>query len=129
MSARVLVVDDNPVNLKLACEVLSFEGFEVLSAVDAVQALCVLEASVPDLILMDIALPGVDGLTLTRQLKQDPRWRAVPVVALTASAMKGDAERAFSAGCEGYIRKPIDTRAFADQVRRYLRPGGTKLMR
>lgn len=121
MNACILVVDDNPTNLKLASEVLELEGHEVLRAVDADDALAVLRDHVPHLILMDIALPGMDGLDLTRILKSDARLRAVPIVALSAFAMKGDEEKALAAGCNGYITKPISTRTFPAQVRAFLR--------
>lgn len=114
--SRILVVDDNPTNLKLASDVLEFEGHEVLRAIDAEQAQDILRETVPDLILMDIALPGMDGLTLTRRLKADARTRHVPIVALTAFAMKGDDQKAREAGCDGYITKPIDTRRLPEQV-------------
>lgn len=122
MSARILVVDDNPTNLKLVGDVLEADGFEVVRATDAEQAQILLGGDLPGLILMDIALPGMDGLTLTRKLKSDPRFAAVPVVALTAFAMKGDAEKARDAGCAGYITKPIDTRMLPRQVRAFLSP-------
>lgn len=121
MSCRILVVDDNATNLKLAAEVLEVDGCEVLRAGDAEQALALLQRTSPDLILMDIALPGIDGLELTRRLKSDPQLRSTPVVALSAFAMKGDEARALAAGCDGYITKPIDTRSFAAQVRTFLR--------
>lgn len=121
MSAFIFIVDDNPANLKLACDVLEFEGYRVGRAVDAEQAQELLEHEVPDLILMDIALPGMDGLTLTRKLKADARFRHVPIVALTAFAMKGDDQRAREAGCNGYITKPIDTRKLPHQVAEFLR--------
>jgi CheY-like chemotaxis protein len=111
MSAKILVVDDNPTNLKLVSQVLEFEGYEILTAIDAEEAQVVLADTLPDLILMDIALPGMDGLTLTRKLKADERTRHIRIVALTAFAMKGDDQKAFDAGCDGYITKPIDTRA------------------
>jgi CheY-like chemotaxis protein len=114
--ALILIVDDNPVNLKLAASVLGFAGYQILEATDASQALDVIRQTPPDLILMDIALPGMDGLTLTRQLKADPTTRHIRIVALTASAMKGDDQKAKTAGCDGYITKPIDTRKFAEQV-------------
>jgi len=124
-SARILVVDDNPVNRKLACNLLELEGHTVAQAEDAPSALAVLAAgALPDLILMDIALPGMDGLTLTRQLRADPRYHAVPIVALTAFAMKGDEQKALAAGCDGYIAKPIDTRRFPGQVRAHLPEAG-----
>jgi CheY-like chemotaxis protein len=116
MSAKILVVDDNPINLKLVSDVLGFEGYEILKAVDAEEAQIVLTANLPDLILMDIALPGMDGLTLTRKLKADPRTRQIWIVALTAFAMKGDDRKAVEAGCDGYITKPIDTRKLPETV-------------
>ena len=120
MKSRILVVDDNATNLKLASEVLEMEGHEVLRAVDAEDALAVLRLHVPDLILMDIALPGMDGLELTRRLKVDARLRTVPIVALSAFAMKGDEEKALASGCDGYITKPINTRTFPAQVQNFL---------
>ena len=120
MSAKILVVDDNPTNLKLVSDVLAYEGHDVLKAVDAEEAQLVLADTLPDLILMDIALPGMDGLTLTRKLKADERTRHVRIVALTAFAMKGDDQKAFDAGCDGYITKPIDTRKLPGQVVEFL---------
>ena len=120
MTARVLIVDDHPANLKLAADVLLSEGFGVETAQDAEQARAILEQRIPDLILMDIAMPGMDGLTLTRLLKTQSRYQRVPIVALTASAMRGDEAKALAAGCVGYITKPIDTRAFGLQVRAFL---------
>jgi CheY-like chemotaxis protein len=120
MAARILIVDDNAVNLKLASALLELEGYEVAQAADAEQAQEMLAGVLPDLILMDIALPGMDGLALTRKLKADERLKHIPVVALTAFAMKGDEEKARAAGCEGYITKPIDTRALAEQIARVL---------
>ena len=119
--ARILIVDDNRTNLKLASDVLSFDGYEILNAFDAESAQVIIRSSRPDLILMDIALPGMDGLTLTRLLKGDEATRDIVVVALTASAMKGDDARAREAGCDGYITKPIDTRMLPGAVAEYLR--------
>jgi CheY-like chemotaxis protein len=116
MSANILVIDDNPTNLKLVSDLLEFEGYKILKAVDAEEAMVVLADTLPELILMDIALPGMDGLTLTRQLKADERTRHIRIVALTAFAMKGDDQKAFDAGCDGYITKPIDTRKLPGQV-------------
>lgn len=113
---RILIVDDNPTNLRLAAEVLELAGYAPLKAVDAEQALAMLQSDMPDLILMDIALPGMDGLSLTRKLKLDARLRHVPVIALTAFAMKGDDRKALEAGCAAYITKPIDTRRLPQQV-------------
>ena len=116
MRAKILVVEDNPINLKLVSDLLEFEGHEMLRAVNAEEAQAVLAGILPDLILMDIALPGMDGLTLTRQLKADERTRGIRIVALTAFAMKGDEQKALDAGCDGYITKPIDTREFPGRV-------------
>jgi len=117
---RILVVDDNPTNLKLAADVLEWSGFQVSGAADAEQALELIGEAPPELILMDIGLPGMDGLTLARKLKADPATGHIPIVAMTAFAMKGDAQKVFDAGCDGYISKPIDTRTFASQVSRCL---------
>ena len=121
-NARILVVDDNPTNLKLVTDLLAWSGYEISQAGDAEAALEALRWSVPDLILMDIALPGMDGLALTRQLKANESTRHIRIVALTAFAMKGDEEKAFEAGCDGYIRKPINTRSLPDQVANLLKP-------
>lgn len=117
----ILIVDDNPINLKLARLLLSGEGYEVRTALDAEQALGLLGEFQPHLILMDIQLPGMDGLELTRRLKADPKTQTIAIVALTAYAMKGDEEKALACGCSGYISKPIDTRCFGAQVAHYLR--------
>ena len=126
MKPRILIVDDNPTNLRLATDILADAGCEVLQAGDAEQAQAMLAEFMPDLILMDIALPGMDGLTLTRKLKADDRFRRIPIVALTASAMKGDEEKAIAAGCLAYITKPIDTRRFAATVLGFLGPDRVK---
>ncbi len=120
MAARILVVDDNPTNLKLACDVLEMDGFEVKRAMNAEEAVAVINQIQLDLILMDIELPGTDGLTLTRMLKADKSTKHIPIVAMTAFAMKGDDQKALQAGCEGYITKPIDTRKFPQQVAQFL---------
>jgi CheY-like chemotaxis protein len=116
----ILVVDDNPQNLKLARVLLSGEGYEVRTATDAENALEVLESFAPALILMDLQLPGMDGLTLTRRLKSDPNRAKMVIVAFTAYAMKGDAEKALAAGCDGYVSKPIDTHALPRLVAEFL---------
>lgn len=112
----VLIVDDNAQNLKLARVVLSGAGYEVKTATDAEEALEVLASFKPRLILMDVQLPGMDGLTLTRRLKADPAFKGVAIIALSAYAMKGDAEKAFAAGCDGYITKPIDIASLPEAV-------------
>jgi two-component system cell cycle response regulator DivK len=122
-----LVVDDNPDNLALTQVLLECEGYEVRMAEDAKQTLGILRTYRPMLILMDVQLPEMDGLELTRLLRLDPALTGVIIVALTAYAMKGDQENAKAAGCDGYITKPIDTRTFAGVVGGYLsmEPGRT----
>ncbi len=117
----ILIVDDNATNLKLVKVLLVKEGYEIRTAGDAEEALKVLQAFKPRLILMDLQLPGMDGLTLTRQLKAAPETKDILIVALTAYAMKGDDEKALAAGCDGYITKPIDTQAFPAQIAGYLK--------
>jgi two-component system cell cycle response regulator DivK len=104
---RVLIVEDNPANMTLATFLVETAGHTVISATDAEAGLTLARAEQPDLILMDIQLPGMDGLEATRQLKRDDATRAIPVIALTALAMKGDEERIRAAGCDGYIAKPL----------------------
>ena len=116
----ILVVEDNEANQLLVRAVLEMEGHRVSLAASAPEAIDQIRAARPDLILMDVQLPGQDGLSLTRDLKSDPATSAIPVVALTAHAMTGDRETALSAGCAGYISKPIDTRTFGPLVRQYL---------
>lgn len=118
----ILVVDDNDAGQLLVRTVLELEGFRVDSAGSSEQVLERLNVRTPDLILMDVQLPGQDGLALTRQIKADAATAAIPIVALTAHAMAGDREQALAAGCIGYISKPIDTRLLGDQVRGFL-PG------
>ena len=116
----ILIVDDNAVNLKLLRITLAVAGYNVQTAIDAEQALSVLASFRPRLILMDIQLPGMDGLELTRRLKADPATRDAIVLAVTAYAMKGDEQRALEAGCDGYVTKPIDTRTLAGTIARSL---------
>jgi CheY-like chemotaxis protein len=118
--SMILVVEDNDANQLLASAVLEREGYTVELAGSSEEALERLSAHVPDLILMDVQLPGRDGLSLARQLKADPATAGIPIVALTALAMAGDRERTLEAGCLGYIAKPIDTRTFAAEVRKFL---------
>jgi len=113
---NILVVDDNAVNRKLACDLLESEGYLVRGVPNAERALEEISFTTPDLILMDIGLPGMDGLTLTRKLKTDEITKSIHVIALTAFAMKGDYEKAMDAGCDGYISKPIETRKFVSQI-------------
>jgi CheY-like chemotaxis protein len=115
-----MVVDDNEINLRLVSDLLEIEGFSVLRCPDAETALSIINQIQPVLILMDIALPGMDGLQLTRTLKGNDHTKKIKIVALTAFAMKGDKEKVIAAGCDGYITKPIDTRRFKEQISVYL---------
>jgi two-component system cell cycle response regulator len=118
----VLVVDDNPENLKLVLVILAASGYELITASDALEALRFLELRRPDLILLDLQLPGMDGLELTRRLKADATMCAIPIVAVTAYAMKGDETKARDAGCDGYLVKPVDKRLLRETVKSYLEP-------
>src|SRR5207244_9563013 len=117
----ILIVDDNPLNSELMSETLEFAGYQARSAADAEEALAILKTHRPGLIVMDIQLPGMDGLELTRLIKANPETRHITVVAVTSYAMKGDEAKALASGCDGYISKPIDTRAFPDQIGKYFR--------
>jgi PAS domain S-box-containing protein len=114
--ARILIVDDNPTNLALLSNILDFEGYHIVEAPDAETAQQLIAEDPPDLILMDVGLPGMDGLTLTRALKGNPATRHILIAVVTAGAMKGDDDKAREAGCDAYITKPIDTRALPGQV-------------
>jgi CheY-like chemotaxis protein len=121
MSAeRILVVDDNPTNLKLLSFILETMGHEVHCVADAAEALAAIGSFRPRLMLVDLQLPGMDGFELTRRLKADPETSEITIVAVTAYAMKGDDERAAKAGCDGYLTKPIDTRALPGIINGYL---------
>ncbi|MEW5744267.1 MAG: response regulator [Nitrospirota bacterium] len=117
----ILVVDDNRDNRELVAKVLGIRGYRIVEAVDGEEALSKVSSERPDLILMDISLPKVDGYEVTRRLKSREEYRDIPVIALTAHAMRGDCEKALQAGCEGYLPKPVDVRALPDQIRRFLK--------
>jgi len=121
----ILVVDDHPQNLKLVEVILAAEGYDVRTAVDAEHALEVLDSFAPRLILMDLQLPGMDGFELARRLKEAPETRNIAIIALTAYAMKGDEERVFAAGFDGYISKPMDIPALRAIVAGHVRPAGS----
>lgn len=125
-SRRVLVVDDNLTNLKLIEYLLKSKGYDVQTAADAESAWDLMQGQKPGLVLMDLQLPGMDGLTLTQKLKADPATRDIVVVAVTAYAMNGDEERAMKAGCDGYVTKPIDTRSLPLLVARHLADSGNR---
>jgi two-component system, cell cycle response regulator DivK len=117
---RILIVDDNATNLKLVAYLMKANGYTVDTALDAELAIESIRNHHPDVILMDIQLPGIDGLELTRRLKADPATRDIVIVAVTAYAMKGDQAKALAAGCDDYITKPIDTRALPETIARHL---------
>jgi two-component system cell cycle response regulator DivK len=117
----ILIVEDNPTNLKLAKLILNVEGYQVYSAIDANEAAEYLKTSVPDLILMDLQLPGKNGLDFTQELKSNSKYKDIIIIALTAYAMKGDAEKARAAGCDGFITKPISVVDFPVQIAKFLK--------
>ena len=121
-SDLVLIVDDNQMNVKLARDVLRFSGFETIEASTADEGLSLARERQPDVILMDIRLPDMDGTEAVRRLKGEPSTTTIPVVAVTSFAMKGDRERFLAEGFDGYLEKPISVADFPDQVRRHLRP-------
>lgn len=124
MTARtILVVEDNDMNMQLVEFLLEEGGYGIVKATSGEEALALTrDASLatPDLILMDIHLPGMDGLSVVRAMKEEDRTRAIPILALTAHAMRGDRDRFLEAGCDGYISKPIDVKTFIESIERYL---------
>ncbi|MEL6318040.1 MAG: response regulator [Pseudomonadota bacterium] len=122
MSRTILIVEDNDLNMRLFTDLLSAEGFRVLQSGDGVTALETARQERPDLILMDIQLPQVSGLEVTKWLKEDESLRHIPVIAVTAFAMKGDEQRIRDGGCEAYISKPISVASFVDTVKAHLPP-------
>jgi two-component system cell cycle response regulator DivK len=123
MTYVILVVEDNERNLKLLRDVLEYAGYDVRVARTAEDGITLAVSEPPDLVLMDLQLPGIDGMEALRQLRESSRTADIPVVAVTAQAMKQDRERALDAGFNGYVEKPISVRAFPDQVRRFLSGG------
>jgi two-component system cell cycle response regulator len=117
---KILIIEDNLLNLELATDLLEANDFAVSSAPTAEEGLRLARESLPDLVLMDVGLPGMDGLCATRELKANPATRHLTVVGLTAHAMKGDEEIALRAGCDGYLTKPIDTRTFIESITRFI---------
>jgi len=118
--AKILIIEDNPINMELVVDLLEAAGHEAVQALEAETGLALARAEQPDLILMDIQLPGLDGLEATRRLVADEVTRAIPIVALTAHAMKGDAERCLAAGCVDYIAKPFHTQELLRKLDGYL---------
>ena len=119
----ILIVEDNEKNLKLVRDVLQFKGYRTLEAKTAEDGIALAQSQSPNLILMDIQLPGTDGVTAIRQLRDEPRTASIPVVALTAFAMKDDRKRFLEAGFDGYLDKPINIKEFPEQVRRFCEQG------
>ena len=119
-SATILYVEDHPDNRLLVRRILMADGFTVWEAANAKQALELVRTQTPDLILMDINMPDMDGYTLTSRLKNYPNLAKVPIIALTANVMRGDREKSLEAGCDGYIQKPIDVDTIGSQIRRFL---------
>lgn len=120
---RILIIEDTPLNLQLIADLLERAGHVVLTATDATEGIAVARSERPDLILMDIGLPGMDGLEAARRLKADPLTKRIPVVVLSAHALPADERRARAAGCDGYITKPIDTRSFQVRIKTFLGSG------
>ena len=121
---KILVIEDNPANMKLASSLLRTKGYQVLEASNASSGIILAEQQLPDLILMDIQLPGMNGLTATGLLKSKPETKGIPIIALTAFAMRGDEERMLAAGCDGYIAKPIRYKEFLAMIETFLGSGG-----
>lgn len=119
----VLVIEDNPANMELMAYLLEQHGYRVLRATDGPQGLALFRQQVPQLVICDINLPGMDGLMVLRALREMRELPAVPIVAVTALAMRGDRERLLEAGFDAYLPKPIEPRTFVDQVRSWMRPG------
>jgi two-component system cell cycle response regulator DivK len=119
--AIILYVEDNADNRTLVRRILMAEGYNLLEAVNAAQALEILRNNKPDLILMDINMPDMDGYSLTAKIKDTPGLESIPIIALTANVMRGDRERSLEAGCDGYIQKPIDIDLLSEQIERFLR--------
>jgi two-component system cell cycle response regulator DivK len=122
MSKRVLVVDDQEDNRRILRDLLETVGYAVIEAEDGEQAVSLAQEHVPDLILMDIQLPVMDGYEATRRIKAEPALKAIPVIAVTSYALSGDDEKAFEAGCEAYVTKPFSPKALLAKVREYLKP-------
>jgi two-component system cell cycle response regulator DivK len=120
---RILYIEDNPENRLLVRRVLEVEGYQIIEADSGLTGLKIAESLTPDLVLMDINLPEIDGYELTHRLKQMPHLARVPIIAMTANVMRGDREKTLAAGCDGYIQKPIDVDQLPAQVERYLQQG------
>jgi two-component system cell cycle response regulator DivK len=120
MSQRILVIEDNEDNRRIVRDLLTSVGYEIIEAVTGEEGVTMAGAQVPDLILMDIQLPGLDGYDATRRIKADPTLRHIPIIAVTSYALSGDDVKAFEAGCDGYVSKPFSPRALLAKIREYL---------
>jgi CheY-like chemotaxis protein len=121
MTRKILVVEDNDMNMQLVEFLLEEGGYDIVKATSGEEALAITRGeNAPDLILMDIHLPGMDGLSVVRAMKSDERTSRIPILALTAHAMRGDKDRFLEAGCDGYISKPIDVKTFISSIEQYL---------
>ena len=120
-SVTILYVEDNLDNRTLVRRILTAEGYTLIEAANATQAMEILNTTRPDLILMDINMPDMDGYSLTAKIKDTPRFESTPIIALTANVMRGDRERSLEAGCDGYIQKPIDIDKLSEQIEHFLR--------
>jgi CheY-like chemotaxis protein len=126
---KILIIEDNLLNLELASDLLEANGFVVSSAQTAEEGLRMARELLPELVLMDLGLPGMDGLCATKELKANPATRQLTVVGLSAHAMKGDQEIALDAGCAGYLTKPIDTRTFIESITRFIASANSRQTR
>ena len=122
MSKKVLIVEDNELNMKLFHDLLDSQGYQILQTREGLQAMALARQHMPDLILMDIQLPEISGLEVTKWLKDDEELAHIPIIAVTAFAMKGDEERILQGGCEGYISKPISVPHFLETIARFIGP-------
>jgi two-component system, cell cycle response regulator DivK len=117
---KILVVEDNELNRRLLTDILGIQGYEILETTEGLDAIEIARSSHPDLILLDLQLPDVSGFDVARRLKDDPATRTIPIIAVTAFAMRGDEERALESGCDGYVAKPINVMDFLAMVRKWL---------
>ncbi len=122
MGKRILVIEDQEDNRQIIRDLMSANGYELIEAVTGEQGLEMVARERPDLILMDIQLPGIDGYEVTRRIKADPKFRSIPVIAVTSYALSGDDKKAFAAGCDGYVTKPYSPRLLLAKINEYLAP-------
>lgn len=124
MSATILYIEDNPLNMRLVRKLVNSFGYAMIEAMDGIKGLEMIKSEHPDLVLVDVNLPGMDGLQIATAAKADPELASIPIIALTANAMHGDRERCLAAGCDGYIAKPIARQELFNALQRFLAEGG-----